>query len=60
MISCKDLRFSYTTDGESIVGLDGLSLKIVAGEYVAIMGPNGSGKSTLARGISGIMPQDEG
>jgi len=60
MISCKDLRFSYTTDGESIVGLDGLSLKIVAGEYVAIMGPNGSGKSTLARVISGIMPQDEG
>jgi Fe-S cluster assembly ATP-binding protein len=33
--------------------LDGLTLKVMAGEVHAIMGPNGSGKSTLAYVLSG-------
>ena len=33
--------------------LNGLNLKINAGEVHAIMGPNGSGKSTLANILSG-------
>jgi Fe-S cluster assembly ATP-binding protein len=39
------------TEGQSII--NGLNLKVNAGEVHAIMGPNGSGKSTLAKVLVG-------
>lgn len=40
--------------------LDGVSVDIPAGEFVAIMGPSGSGKSTLLFALSGMDDVDSG
>jgi zinc transport system ATP-binding protein len=51
-----DLAYSYGRD----VVLDGVSLSIGAGEFVALVGPNGSGKSTLLRLLLGLRAPSAG
>ncbi|MDD5247387.1 MAG: peptidase domain-containing ABC transporter [Rhodocyclaceae bacterium] len=57
-IEVRNLRYRYA-DGEPWV-LDGVNMKIAAGESVAIVGPSGCGKTTLINAMLGIRTPNEG
>ncbi|MBY0448218.1 MAG: ABC transporter ATP-binding protein, partial [Hyphomonadaceae bacterium] len=60
LIEARGLVKLYKLGGETVRALDGVSLTIEAGEYVAIMGPSGSGKSTLMNVLGGLDRPGEG
>lgn len=66
MIRTKDLVHEYIRRNEEggvesvSQAIDGVSLEVEKGEFVAILGHNGSGKSTLAKHINALLAPTEG
>lgn len=56
VIALDDVDFGYTATPV----VEDVSLRIEAGEYVAVVGPNGSGKSTLMQLMVGLLRPDSG
>ncbi len=57
MIEFKDVSFVHEN---GVKALDGVSLKIDAGETVAIVGENGAGKTTLVKHVTGLLKPTSG
>lgn len=57
LLDVRDVRFAY---GDRPAALDGVSLRIESGEFVALIGQNGSGKTTLAKHLNGLLSPDQG
>ena len=54
------VSFSYEEEAESPLVLDGISLTVRRGEFLAVLGHNGSGKSTLAKHFNAILLPQQG
>ena len=57
VIEVQDLHFSYPS---GVKAVDGISLSIHKGEFIAIMGENGAGKTTLVKHFNGLLRPSKG
>src|ERR1700694_5304342 len=58
LLAAEEVRKSYGREGTPV--LDGVTLELREGEFVALLGPSGSGKSTLLRILAGLVQPSDG
>ena len=60
MIELQNIRKSFRTGNVATVALNGLSLTVEDGEFLAVIGPSGCGKTTLLNVLGLLDTADEG
>ncbi len=60
LVKVEDVKKSYKVGRQRIAALNGVSLEIHEGEFIALTGMSGSGKSTLLQLIGGLDKPTEG
>jgi D-methionine transport system ATP-binding protein len=60
MLELKDITVRFQGHGHDIAAVQGVSLKVAAGEVYGIIGTSGAGKSTLLRTINLLQRPDSG
>ncbi|HEY3959469.1 MAG TPA: ABC transporter ATP-binding protein [Solirubrobacteraceae bacterium] len=59
-LELRDVVKHYSSGGETVKAVDGVSLAVTEGELVALYGPSGSGKTTLLLLAAALMSPDDG
>lgn len=60
LLSVRNLKKIYQTDGGGIEAVRNLTFDLPKGELTCLVGPSGSGKTTLLKAISGLLEPTEG
>ncbi len=60
IVECRDVRKTYRQGKVEVKALNGVSLSIQKGGFVALAGPSGSGKTTMLNIIGGLDAADSG
>jgi NitT/TauT family transport system ATP-binding protein len=59
-LAIRDLGVTYRSDGHLTAALEGASLSVADGEFVALVGPSGCGKSTILKVVAGLLAPSAG
>ena len=59
-VTIGNVEKTFLARGRDLKALDGISLELKRGEFVAIVGPSGCGKSTLMMMVAGLIPTSSG
>jgi len=60
MLEMTDVTKTYRVGGQPLRALDGITLTLAGGDFVAVVGPSGSGKSTLLHLLGALDRPDSG
>jgi NitT/TauT family transport system ATP-binding protein len=59
-VTIRDLRIVYSSKRQETLAVDGATLSVGEGEFVALVGPSGCGKSTILKVVAGLIAASAG
>ncbi len=60
IVIVEDIYKSYSRGAQNVPVLQGINLRVLSSEFLALMGPSGSGKTTLLNLVAGLDRADSG